>query len=208
MTDSDEDQQTVHAAAGDLTSPLDRSTAWTISLAALTALLFSSILMVEKLELLKNPDYRPTCTVDEVLACGNVMTTPQAEVFGFANPLLGIAGFAILVTAGVALLAGARFAQWFWFGLYLGATFAVGFVTWLMYESLYEIGSLCPYCMVVWSMSIIIFVQIMAHIFQPYRATAAVDAFVRYRVVIMVVWHLVIVALILARFWDHWMTYL
>ncbi|WP_442816071.1 vitamin K epoxide reductase family protein [Streptosporangium sp. NBC_01810] len=64
-------------------------------------------LSVEKIALLKDPAYVPTCSINPILSCGSVMITPQAEVFGFPNPLLGIAGFAIVTTTGAGLLAGA-----------------------------------------------------------------------------------------------------
>ena len=32
---------------------------------------------------------------------------PQAEVFGFPNPILGVFGFAVITTIGAVLLAGA-----------------------------------------------------------------------------------------------------
>ena len=71
------------------------------------------------------------------------MVTDQASAFGPPNPFIGIAGFSVFVTVGVALLSGARLAKWFWLGLQLGATFAVVFVHWLIDQSLYEIGKLC-----------------------------------------------------------------
>ncbi len=35
------------------------------------------------------------------MSCGSVMTTPQASLLGFPNPLLGIAGFTVVVVTGV-----------------------------------------------------------------------------------------------------------
>ncbi|GAA3013484.1 hypothetical protein GCM10020229_26000 [Kitasatospora albolonga] len=35
--------------------------------------------------------------------------------------------------------------------------FGIGFVTWLMTQTLYSIGALCPYCMVVWAAMIPLF---------------------------------------------------
>ncbi|MEU0565678.1 vitamin K epoxide reductase family protein [Nonomuraea sp. NPDC005983] len=111
------------------------------------------VLAVEKIALLKNPGYVPSCSINPVLSCGSVMTTPQAEVFGFPNPLLGIAAFAVVTTVGAALLARAEFPRWFWLGLQAGVTAGVVFVHWLIYQSLYVIGALCPYCMIVWTVT-------------------------------------------------------
>lgn len=79
-------------------------------------------LAVEKIALLKDPSYSPSCSINPVLSCGSVMTTSQAEVFGFANPLLGIAGFAVVTAVGVVLLTGAVLPRWFWWGLRAGSS--------------------------------------------------------------------------------------
>ena len=127
------------------------------TLAGLLGLIASTALLVEKLALTENPDYIPTCTLSPVLSCGSVMTTPHAEAFGIPNPILGIAGFAATTALGTALLAGARYSIWFWWIIQAGMTFAVVFIHWLIYQSLYTIGALCPYCMVVWVVTIPLF---------------------------------------------------
>ncbi|WP_307849809.1 vitamin K epoxide reductase family protein, partial [Qaidamihabitans albus] len=112
------------------------------------------VLMLEKIAKLGDPAYVPTCTLNPVVSCGSVMDSPQAAAFGFPNPLIGIAGFAVVVTIGVVLLPGFRVPRWFWLGMQAGTTFGVVFVHWLIYSSLYDIGALCPYCMVVWAVTI------------------------------------------------------
>ncbi len=66
-------------------------------------------------------------------------------------------GFGIVITIGMALLAGARFARWYWLGLQAGVTLAMVFIVWLWSQALYEINALCLYCMVVWAMMIPMF---------------------------------------------------
>jgi uncharacterized membrane protein len=126
-------------------------------------LLAAGVLTVEKIAILRDPTHVPSCSINPVLACGTVMTKPQAEAFGLPNPLLGIAGFAMVAVVGAALLAGAGFRRWFWLGLQAGATFGVVFVHWLIFQSLYRIGALCPYCMVVWAVTIPIFWYVTLH---------------------------------------------
>ena len=63
----------------------------------------------------------------------------------------------------MALLAGARFRPWFWLGLQAGTLFGVGFVTWLQYESLYSIGSLCLWCCLAWVVTIASFWYTAVH---------------------------------------------
>lgn len=60
------------------------------------------------------------------------MSTPQASVFGFLNPMLGVAGFAVVTTVGMVVLAGAQPRRWFWLGPQAGATAGVVFVHWLI----------------------------------------------------------------------------
>src|SRR3546814_12490875 len=91
------------------------------------------------------------------MSCGSVMSTAQAELFGFPNPLLGIVGFTVVVVTGAVLLGGARLPRWYWLGLQVGVTFGMGFVAWLIFQSVYRIGALCPYCMVVWAVMPLIF---------------------------------------------------
>jgi uncharacterized membrane protein len=173
----------------------------------LIGLIAAVVLLVEKLALLENPDYIPSCNVSPVLSCGSVMTTPQAEAFGIPNPILGIAGFAIITVIGAGLLAGARFASWFWAGVQVGVTFAVVFVHCLIYQSLYVIGALCPYCMIVWAVTIPIFWHTTVRNLRALDTRRGIiGAVIEYRGAILTAWYLIIIALIAARFWDYWTT--
>lgn len=178
----------------------------------LIGLVAAVVLLVEKVALLENPDYVPSCSINPVLSCGSVMTTAQAEAFGIPNPIIGIAGFAATVALGAALLAGGAFRRWFWAGIQIGVTFAVVFIHWLIYQSLYSIGALCPYCMIVWAVTIPIFWYCTVHNLQPLRrsdsaALARIVATVTdYRGAILTTWYLLILLLITHRFWDYWIT--
>lgn len=129
---------------------------------AAVAWLASGTLVLERLELYRNPDYVTSCDFNPWVSCGTVMKSWQAALFGFPNPFLGIIGFAIVITVGMALLAGARFARWYWLGVQLGVTLAMVFIIWLWSQALYEINALCLYCMVVWAMMIPLFVHTTA----------------------------------------------
>jgi uncharacterized membrane protein len=186
--------------------PFPRFLPWLLVIGGILGFAAAFVLTVERIELLKNPAYVPSCSISPILSCGSVMTKPQAAVLGFPNPLLGIAGFAVVVTAGAALLAGARLARWFWLGLQAGATAGVMLVHWLIYQSLYTIGALCPYCMVVWAVTIPIFVYVTlrnlraGHLPGPGWARRLAD----YHSTIVVAWFLVIAALIVEAFWSYW----
>lgn len=173
----------------------------------LIGLVAAVVLLVEKIELLANPDYIPSCNVNPVLSCGSVMTTPQAEVFGIPNPILGIAGFAAVAAIGASLLASARFMSWYWVVVQAGVTFAAVFVHWLIYQSLYVIGALCPYCMIVWAVTIPIFWYVTTTNLDKLGAGGKATAVLtEYRGASLTAWYLVILALIATRFWDYWIT--
>lgn len=183
-----------------------RGFAWLLTGAGSIGLLAAVVLLVEKFALLRDPTYVPSCSINPVLSCGSVMSTPQAEAFGFPNPLLGVVGFTIVTTVGVALLAGAQPARWFWLGLQAGTTAGLVFVHWLIVQSLYRIGALCPYCMVVWVVTIALFVAVTARNVTS-RALPGPPALARaagYRSTVVAVWLLVVAVLVTVRFWDYW----
>jgi uncharacterized membrane protein len=174
---------------------VNRVVAWVLAVGGFVGLLASSVLTIEKIALLKDPFYIPTCSINPVLSCGSVMKTAQAEVFGFPNPLLGMVGFTVVTTLGVLLLAGVSLPSWVWIGLQAGATFGVLFVHWLIVQSLYEIRALCPYCMVVWAVTIPIF---------WYTTLRNIRPTFQYHSVVLVLWYLVIAGGVLQAFWFYW----
>ena len=191
-------------------APFARSLPWLLLLGGVVGLTAAFVLTVEKIALIVDPTYVPTCSINPVLSCGSVMATPQATVFGSPNSLLGIAGFAVVTTSGAALLAGARLHRWYWLGLQAGATAGVVFVHWLIFQSLYRIDALCPYCMVVWAVTIPIFWYVTLHNlaqgakFLPARWQSAIDALTHNHTVGLTLWVVTILALIAHRFWSYW----
>ena len=109
---------------------------------------------------------------------------------------------------------GASLPRWFWVGLQVGVTLGVVFVHWLIYQSLYRIGALCPYCMVVWAVTIPIFLFVsLANLRSgalavPATADRLVTAADGAAGVMLTAWYLAITGLILVRFWDYWVTLL
>ncbi|WP_329081532.1 vitamin K epoxide reductase family protein [Streptosporangium sp. NBC_01469] len=199
--------------------PFPRLLPWLLVIGGAVGLLAAFVLAVEKIALLKNPEYVPSCSINPVLSCGSIMTTPQAELFGFPNPLLGVAGFAVIVTVGAALLAGADLGRWFWLGLQVGVTCGAVFVHWLIFQSLYVIGALCPYCMIVWAVTIPLFWYVTVHNLArghlpggggpgvpPARGARVVAALRNYHSAAIALWFGVVIALIAVRFWSFWIT--
>jgi uncharacterized membrane protein len=161
---------------------------------------------VEKIHLLQDPSYVPSCSLNPVLSCGSVMVTPQASAFGFPNPLIGIVAFTVVLTTGVLAFAKVRLPQWYWVALAAGTALGVVFIHWLIFQSLYRIGALCPYCMVVWAITVPLLVVVASVALRPLAGNAALRALYQWRWSIVALWFTALVLSILLRFWDYWST--
>lgn len=121
-------------------------------------------LTMERLHLLADPDAIASCDLSPLVQCTANLDSWQGSVFGFPNPILGLAGWIAPIVVGVAILAGARFARWFWWLFEAGMLFAFGFVIWLIGQSIFDLGTLCPWCMVTWVVTIPTFYAVTLHI--------------------------------------------
>lgn len=184
--------------------------AWWVLIAGVIGLVSSMTLTVEKIDILANPAYIPSCNINPILSCGSVMVTPQASALGFPNPLLGIMAFTVVVVAGVLAVAKVPLPQWFWIGTTAGLLVGAVFVHWLIFQSLYRIGALCPYCMVVWVVTITLLVVVSSIVHRPALAdsNALVRVLFQWRWSITALWFTAVFLLIMVRFWDYWSTLL
>nr|WP_243696072.1 vitamin K epoxide reductase family protein [Labedella phragmitis] len=121
-------------------------------------------LTVEKFDALQNPGQAAGCDFSRLVQCSANLDSPQGAVLGFPNPLIGLAAWIAPIVVGVALLAGARFARWFWVLFWLGFVGAAAFVVWLISQSIFVLGTLCPWCMVTWSVTIPGFLAVTAYV--------------------------------------------
>ncbi|GLX50105.1 membrane protein [Streptomyces hygroscopicus subsp. hygroscopicus] len=189
------------------TATASRAFAWLLIVTGALGILASFVITIDKIQLIQDPHFTPSCNLSPVLSCSNVMRSAQASVFGFPNPLLGLATYPVVVTVGFALLAGARFRRWFWLGLNAGTLFGAGFCMWLMSQALYDIGALCLWCCLAWAATIAMFWYTTAHnlMHGVIRAPRAVVAGVlEFHWVVPLTWYLGIVMLIATRWWDYW----
>ncbi len=191
---------------------LETALPWLLLIAGLIGLVASLALSIERIDALSNPNYRPVCNLNPIFSCSTVASSKQAHTFGFYNPFLGLAGYGAVAALGMALLAGAKFKRWLWQIIEVGALFAVGFVTWLQFETLYRIGALCLFCMVAWVATIPMFWYLTLYslrtgaIKTPKKLSGTVDFIQRHHGDILVLWFLIIITLILKRFWYYWST--
>jgi uncharacterized membrane protein len=193
------------------TITLQKALPWILVVCGAIGLACALVIMYDKVELLKDPAFRPGCDLNPIVSCGSVMESKQASAFGFPNPFLGIVGFSVAVATGMAILAGAtKLKRWYWLGLQAGVIFGVCFIHWLFYQSVYHINALCPYCMGVWVMTITLFWYVTLYNIQTgvirLRGTAQQIGFWlrRHHLDILVVWFLVIAFFILKHFWYYY----
>ena len=133
-------------------------------IAGAVGLLAAFSLTMERLHLLADPDAVASCDFSLLVQCTANLEAPQGSVFGFPNPIVGLIGWVAPIFVGMALLARARFARWFWLLFALGVTGAFVFVVWLISQSLFALGTLCPWCMVTWIVTIPTFYAVTLHL--------------------------------------------
>ena len=158
-------------------------------------------LTIDKIHLLESPKKQLNCDISAFVSCSGVMDSDQASAFGFANSVIGVIGFAVVLTLGLLLWAGGTVPRWFWTGLQVGVLFGIGFVTWLQSQSIYVIVQLCPWCMVVWTMMIPLFVLVTAHNLRLWAPDKAFTRFVtNWSGLIIALWYVAVIANIWFKF--------
>jgi Predicted membrane protein len=191
-------------------TPTSQSSRWYPLASVLLAIIgwaASLALTIDKINLLQDPTYTPSCSISPLLSCGSVINTPQASVLGFPNPLLGIAGFAAAGMFGVALATGWTPPRWMWVTYATATTTAAAFMHWLIFQSLAVIGALCPYCMVVWAVTIPLWwwtvLQTLRATAPHNRTTTLLNKFPLFPVT---VWFTAVALTIFLRWQDYWLT--
>jgi uncharacterized membrane protein len=185
-----------------------RQTAWILVVCGLIGLVAAIELIIQKISVLSDPDFVPNCDINPVLSCGSVINTEQASLFGFPNPVLGVIGFTVVIMFGALLFTGLELPRSMWLGLNIGALAGMAFVVWLVIQSLYVIGALCPWCMVVWAITIPIFWQVTTDNLASGRLNlgkSLSEIIVALKWILVAASYLIIMALIFIRWQDFWL---
>jgi uncharacterized membrane protein len=192
-----------------------RAFTWLLIICGALGTLASFVITDDKFKLLQakvdGTTYTPACSLNPIISCSNIMQSEQAHAFGFPNPMIGLIAYPIMICVAMGILAGARYRPWFWLGLQGGTLFGVGFVTWLQYQSLYSIGSLCLWCSLAWVVTIAAFWYTAVHNVKHriIKVPEGVRSIVlEFHWVVPVLWYGVIATLILTRWWTYWQTLL
>lgn len=117
----------------------------------------SFALTIDKFLVLQDPTADLDCNFSILVQCSANLESWQGAAFGFPNPVIGLMGFVAPIAVGVGLLAGARFDRWLWIAFNLGVAGALAFCIWLMANSIFDLGTLCPWCMLTWATTILMF---------------------------------------------------
>lgn len=116
---------------------------------ATLSLIASFVLSYDAIVLAKNPNEVLNCSINAILDCAKVALTPQASILGFPNAFLGLISEPVVMTIAVAALCKVRFPKWFMFTANVVYLLGVIFAYWLLYQSTFVIGALCPWCILV-----------------------------------------------------------
>lgn len=182
-------------------------------------LLFGSIvgiiaafaLTYDKIQVLHDANYKPSCNLNPVLSCGSVMKSNQANLFGMPNTIYGLMGFSALATISGLLIMGVRLPRKAWFGIQAGVTAGLAFVIYLFFQGVFRIHAICPFCFLIWiTMPPMFWYTTVYNLREKYiPSPAGVRTFVlKHHGDILLVWYLVFFGILLAKFWYYWSTLL
>ena len=186
---------------------LARIMPWLLIICGVAGLIATLFLTYDQVQIWQNPHYQPGCNLNPLISCGGVITSGKGELAHIPGPFFGMMAFPVLITVGVALLAGAKFKRWFWQGLQAGTVLGVVFALWMFWVSLFQIHALCPFCLTVDAFIYILFWYLtlynlqQEHIKSPAWFKRAVDFSMRHHLDIIVAWFLIVAGYTLYHFW-------
>ncbi|MCA2213165.1 vitamin K epoxide reductase family protein [Jidongwangia harbinensis] len=132
----------------------------TMLFSACLSLIASFVLSVDAVTLAADPASDLSCNINAVISCGTVGGSWQAHLFGFPNAFLGLVAEPVVITVAVASLGGVRFPRWFMCAAQVVYTLGFGFAYWLLYQSMFVIGALCPWCLLVTVSTTLVFASL------------------------------------------------
>jgi len=126
------------------------------SAASLTA---SFVLAAEAVTLAGDPEAVLGCDLNTVVSCGTVGSSWQASLLGFPNAFLGLVTEPVVLTLAVAGLAGVRHPRWFMLAAQTGYALGLVLAYWLLWQAIFDIGAVCPWCLLVTVATTFVFVE-------------------------------------------------
>lgn len=119
----------------------------------------SFVLAVEAVTLAGDQDAVFGCDINAVVSCGTVGSSWQASVFGFPNAFLGLVSEPVVLTLAAAGLTGVRLPRWMMVTAQVGYTLGLALAYWLLHQAIFDIGAVCPWCLLVTVATTFVFVE-------------------------------------------------
>lgn len=176
------------ALAADALPGFRHTTRWifsTMLASATLSLIAAFVLSYDAIKLAEDPSAALSCNVNAVISCGTVGLSWQASLFGFPNAFLGLITEPVVITIAVAALAGVRFPRWFMFTAQVIYLLGLVFAVWLFSQSMWVIGALCPWCLLITISTSLVFLTLLHYnirednLYLPPRAQALARSWVR-----------------------------
>jgi uncharacterized membrane protein len=184
--------------------------AFILIIAGVLGLIASFVLTQDSIKIIQNASYKPNCNLNPILSCGSVIKSKEGSSLGFPNPFIGLVAFSVLITIGMAMIAGAKFKRWFWLGLETGAFMGFVFIHYLFVKSVFTIHALCPYCIGVWVIVIFTFWYVSLYnideknIVLPKKIQSVYPWVRKHHLDLLLLWFLIITIVILKHFWYYY----
>lgn len=177
---------------------------------SVASLVASLVLSVDALRLAEDPGAALACDINAVLSCGTVASSWQASVLGFPNAFLGLMTEPVVITLAVAGLSGVRLPRAMMLAAQVVYTVGLGFAYWLFHQAMFDIGALCPWCLLVTVATTLVWFELTRvnvlrdDLLLPRRVQSALATAVRLRVdvFVAVVWLLLLVLAIVLRYGE------
>ncbi|MBI9115142.1 vitamin K epoxide reductase family protein [Sanguibacter suaedae] len=190
------------------------STRWifgTMLFSATLSLIAAFVLSYDAVKLAADPSTALSCNISAVVNCGSVALSWQASLFGFPNAFLGLITEPVVITIAVASLAGVRFPRWFMFTAQVIYLLGLVFALWLFSQSMWVIGALCPWCLLITVSTSLVFLTLLHYnvrednLYLPRGAQERLAGWVRkdYDLYAGILWVAGLLALIVVKYGDR-----
>lgn len=166
-------------------------------------------LTYDKIQILKNPNYKPICDINPIISCGDVMGAKQSNLLGVPNPIFGLVGFSMLLAFSLALFAGATFKKWLWLTINAGALAGFLFFVYLFSQGVFVLHAICPFCFIIWMITPPILWYTTIYNLQEGNIKTkkkVKDWVVNHHGDILLLWYILVFLTLLLKFWYYWKT--
>ena len=116
----------------------------------------------------------------------------------------------VVITIAIAGLGGVRFPRWFMFSAQVVYTIGLGFAYWLFHQAMFDIGALCPWCLLITLATTLVFFEMTYvnirddNLYLPRRVQSALTSLVKAHLDLMAVvaWILFLVLAVVLKYGE------